>query len=342
MINNTELTIDRLFPPSLDKNTIKLYLKPKYRLDYNAINQNLSKPLRDFVFRGGKRLRPILFLTVLESFNYPYKNYYDIASLIEIVHNGTLVLDDIEDNGILRRGKPACHLSFGIDTATNLGMSMLVLPLNNILANKNLNEEQKLRLFNIYTEELTNVSFGQAIDIYWHKEPTSDITVEEYMEMVRLKTGSLMRMSTRMACAVAGKNMETEKDFEVFSEKVGMAFQIVDDILDLKNIDGKLGKVYGNDITEGKLSLPMVSAMNLMDKESKKVLFNILNKHTRNRKLILKAVKMVNESGGVDNAYNMAKKLSEDAWKDLSDKYGNKYDLAKLKDLALFFVSRDH
>lgn len=317
--------------------------KPVYKLHISALQKNLNDPIRDFVLRGGKRIRPLLFILTLKAFHIDYKKHLDIAVLIEIVHNGTLVLDDIEDNGELRRGKPTCHKKFGLDTATNVGASMHLLPLRLIEKNSaNYSKDQLVRLWSVYTDELTNVSFGQALDIYWHKTHPKDISVDKYLEMVRLKTGSLMRMSMRMAVVVANKNEKIEKLFQDFAENIGIAFQIIDDSLDLQNTKkGEFGKAVGNDITEGKLSLPTILALKQLKKRKRTRLLNILKSHTRNKKNILEALKIINSTSAINDSYKFARTLVEESWKKV-EKSNNGAELAELKSVAEFIIKRTY
>lgn len=339
-----EETIEKYFPRRWRRKDIRFFLgNSKFEIDSVALHNNLNDPVRDFVLRGGKRLRPKLFLTTLKLFGIKYKKYSDIAALIELVHNGTLVLDDIEDDGELRRGKPTVHKKYGLDTATNVGMSLHVLPLRMLLVNhKELTDTQRLRMWEIYSEEVTNVSFGQALDIYWHKNQTNDIRVSRYLEMVRLKTGSLMRMSTRMACVIAGKDKKTEKVFQVFAEDLGIAFQVIDDVLDLSPDNKKFGKAYGNDITEGKVSLPVIFALQSANIEDHARLLEILHKHTRDKRLIEKAISIIELTGGREKAILFSKKMIQDAWQKLELTYRTNEDMSELKKLAYYFVERDY
>ncbi|OGM28305.1 hypothetical protein A2801_02505 [Candidatus Woesebacteria bacterium RIFCSPHIGHO2_01_FULL_41_10] len=288
-------------------------------------------------------MRPKLFLTTLKLFGVSPKKYADIAVLIELVHNGTLVLDDIEDDGVLRRGKPTVHQKYGIDTATNVGMSLHVMPLRMLLVNhKELSDEQRLRMWEIYAEEVTNVSFGQALDIYWHKNQTNEIRKSRYLEMVRLKTGSLMRMSMRMACVVAAKDRKTEEIFSEFAEDLGISFQVIDDVLDLTPGNEKFGKAYGNDISEGKVSLPVIYALQKASLEDHNLLLDILHKHTKDRRLIEKAISIIEQTGARSRAVAFAKKTILKAWRKLERKYIEEKDLSELKRLAFYFVERDY
>ena len=168
----------------------------------------------------------------------------------------------------------------------------------------------------IYCEEMINVHFGQSLDIDWHKNPKSNINISEYMEMCRLKTGSLARMSIRFACVLANKSRKIEKAYGKFAESVGIAFQIKDDILDLTG-DKKFGKSFGNDITEGKFSLPVIFALKNLEKDKKENLLKILKLHTRNIREIKEAIKIIKESKAVEKSMNYADRLGALAWNEL-------------------------
>jgi geranylgeranyl diphosphate synthase type 3/geranylgeranyl diphosphate synthase type I len=344
MRKDIEAAIRKYFPTSWTKNDILFFLKKiGYQVDMFSLNNNLNAPIRDFVLRGGKRLRPVLFLKCLETFNIDSKKYIDFAVVIELLHNGTLVLDDIEDNGKLRRGKPTCHRKFGLDTAVNVGGSLYIIPLQILLSSsRNLTDNQVKRLCKVYAEELTNVSFGQSIDIFWHNNPGVKVTKRKYLEMVRLKTGSLMRMSLRMAAIIAKKNSDTEENLEKFGENIGMAFQIRDDSLDLVSKDKRFGKTYGNDITEGKMSLPVVLALETATKRDKKRLLRVLSMHTRDRKLIKESVDIIKKTGAIEESIKFANRLVDNAWKNLEREYKGKRNLDGLKELTYFFVKREY
>lgn len=323
-------------------NDVKFYLHSiKYKIDLNAVNKNLEIPMRDFVLRGGKRIRPMLFLVCVELFGDRAESYLDYAVAIELIHNGTLVLDDIEDSADLRRGKPTCHKKFGLDTAVNVGASLHILPLNIIFTNK-LPLSKSRKLIDIYKEELTNVSFGQALDIYWHKHHPKEVSEEEYLEMVRLKTGSLMRMSTRFASALTNRSEKTELLFKQLGENLGIAFQIIDDCLDLDAQSVNFGKSFGNDITEGKLSLPVIKTLKNASKTDSLRLSEILQKHTRDKQLISEAITLINKYGAITESRQFAHNIVMDTWNELESKWSKRNNLSNLRELSLFFVKRDH
>jgi geranylgeranyl pyrophosphate synthase len=344
MIDELEKVINKYFPATLTEKEILFFLKKVgFEIDVSAVNANLNLPIRDFVLRGGKRLRPVLFMQTLELFGVDYKKYKDFAVSIELLHNGTLILDDIEDDGELRRGKPTCHRKFGIDTAVNVGGALYIMPLMILQNNsKNLTAAQKLKINQIYTEELINLSFGQSIDIYWHNHPNINVSKDEYLEMVRLKTGSLMRMSLRMACVIAGKDGKIESCFKDFAEKIGMAFQIKDDALDLTSKDERFGKSFGNDISEGKISLPVVLALESASLKDKKNLVEILSLHTRNKAMIRQAVNIINNTQAVEKSIKFANELVDQAWKRIEIDCSDIKKFDALKELTYFFVKREY
>lgn len=215
-----------------EKEIASLIGAPRFKINLAPANGGLNDPLRDLIFRGGKRWRPMLFLASLDLFGLNWKKYLDLAVFIEIIHSGSLIIDDIEDGSSLRRGKPACHKIFGVNTALNAGNAAYFIPLKIFRLSK-IAENKELKLWRIYGEEMNRGHFGQAFDIFWRK---NKITAKksEYLEMCRLKTGCLARMAARMACVVAGKNENFEKDFARLVESAAVAFQIKDDIFDLK------------------------------------------------------------------------------------------------------------
>ncbi|MBI1863871.1 polyprenyl synthetase family protein [Candidatus Woesebacteria bacterium] len=349
LLINIDLTIEKFFPKKWKEKNFSFFIgEPKFEIDSKTLNKNLNDPIRDFVLRGGKRIRPLIFLTCIDFFGLNYKNYLDFAAIIELLHNGTLVLDDIEDNAALRRGKPTCHKKFGLDTATNTGVSLHLLPLKILLSKrKTLPPAKELAIWQIIMEELINVSFGQALDIYWHKNKSADeVNLKRYLEMVRLKTGSLMRMSTRLACVIAGEGEKIQKIFKDFGESIGVAFQIIDDCLDLAPPDEKFGKSVGNDITEGKLSLPVIYALRILKNQNefkkRERLIQILSKHTRDRKLIHEAIDLIKGSGAIRKSVKFANKLIDKTWLKLEEKLDRKNGkLDSLQELSYFLVKRN-
>lgn len=341
MLKDVEETLEKYFSSEWDEKDILSWInKKRFDLDIPALNANLREPVKDFLLRGGKRWRPVLFLTILKLLGADWKKYLDIAVAIELAHNGTLIIDDIEDFAELRRGKPTCHLAFGLDTAVNAGMTIHFLPLRILLTKGGLAEKQKLQFAEIYTEEIINVYFGQTLDIAWHKRPRP-ITVEEYLEMTRLKTGGLVRMAGRLACVIARRE-DLENVIVNFSELAGIAFQIKDDALEFESDEKTFGKSFGNDISEGKISLPVIFALQKMSGSEREWLLHTLGLHTKDQEILGKAMDMIKGSGAVQESLAYAEELVDDSWKEIELKLSDRKeeDVEEFKHMTYSLVKR--
>jgi octaprenyl-diphosphate synthase len=178
-----------------------------------------------------------------------------LAPLVEISHNASLIHDDIEDNSPERRGAPAIHLRYGVDTAINSGSFLYFLPL---VCVNGFEPSFQNEIFRLWAEHLRRLHLGQALDIAWHSDETAMPSLEEYNLMCRLKTGSLSRLAAILG-VLAAEPPASREIAEIFgnaSEKLGVGFQILDDV---KNLTGSIaGKQRGDDIVEGKKSLPIL------------------------------------------------------------------------------------
>ena len=336
--------LEKYFPAEWDMLNITAFVgEPRFSRDVEALDKSLNQPIRDFVLRGGKRLRPLLFLALLRGFGKDPKAYLDYGFLIELVHNGTLVIDDIEDNSELRRGKPTLHKTFGLDIAINAGVAMHVFPLRVLLEDHPfVTKAQQLQLYQAYSEEIINVYAGQALDIFWHKHLPGNVTPEEYLEMARLKTGGLIRMAVRFASILAEQSSEVEAALINFAESAGIAFQVKDDVLDLTGEEKKLGKAIGGDITEGKLSLPVILAITDLDQEKQQRLLSILGQHTRSKALIGEARILIMQTSAIAQASRRAEKLIDDAWEKVEPMIPAGKGRQMFQELVDSFVKRDH
>jgi octaprenyl-diphosphate synthase len=213
---------------------------------------SLITPLRDILSRGGKRWRPLLMTLVCESLGGG-DAAIPLTPLVEFCHNASLIHDDIEDDSNLRRGKPSIHKLYGVDTAINSGSFYYFLSLSCIefcaVENKDL-------VYRLWAEYMRKLHLGQAMDINWHRNISLVPDIEEYYAMCALKTGCLSRFAVELGAYTAGASAEAARKLGEAAEKLGICFQILDDVKNLKT--GVPGKKRGDDITEGKKSLPIL------------------------------------------------------------------------------------
>jgi octaprenyl-diphosphate synthase len=223
----------------------------------------LAAPGRDILSRGGKRWRPLLMTLVCEALGGG-DAALPLAPLVEFCHNASLIHDDIEDASDERRGKPSVHLLHGVDTAINSGSFLYFLPLACIDSWAQAAHYGR-DAYSLWAAYLRKLHLGQAIDIHWHRNFYTVPSVDEYLAMCALKTGCLARFAAELGILAAKTTgcdtRQTEPLCEAAhltdaAEKLGIGFQILDDVKDLTT--GIPGKQRGDDIVEGKKSLPVL------------------------------------------------------------------------------------
>jgi octaprenyl-diphosphate synthase len=180
-----------------------------------------------------------------------------LTPLVEFPHNASLIHDDIEDNSDERRGKPAVHLLYGTDTAINSGAFMYFLPLACLSAWESpADTALKNQIWTIWASHMRALHLGQSMDIAWHRDFHALPALDEYDRMCRLKTGCLARLAAVLGVYIGKGDSHLSGIFGNAAEQLGVGFQILDDV---KNLDkGVPGKKRGDDIVEGKKSLPVL------------------------------------------------------------------------------------
>lgn len=261
-LEKIEAALNSLLPENPGKNWIKNVFNLStqfYAFDEKFIH-TLLQPCRDLLNRGGKRWRPLLMLLIAESLGAKDEDILPLTPLVELCHNASLIHDDIEDNSPERRGKPSVHLLYGNDTAINSGAFLYFLPLA-CLSSSKLPDEVKARIRVTWDEHIRRLHLGQSMDIAWHRDFRSLPSIDEYELMCRLKTGCLAGMAAEFGVYTVNPDDETlAKSFGDHCECIGIGFQILDDVKNLTT--GLPGKKRGDDIVEGKKSLPVIIYLN--------------------------------------------------------------------------------
>lgn len=214
----------------------------------------LLDPARDLVARGGKRWRPLVMVLACELAGGSDRAYA-LTPIVELTHTASLIHDDIEDGAVQRRGEPAIHIRYGEDTAIN-GATWLYFQAFSVIDSFPCSDSLKLALYQLTSRELRRLHLGQAMDIRWHRDPSLVPVRSEYEAMVTLKTGTLARLAAESGMLAGGADPGQAADMGELAAKIGVGFQIVDDVLNLAS--GNPGKQRGDDIVEGKKSLPLI------------------------------------------------------------------------------------
>ncbi|MEM3725249.1 MAG: polyprenyl synthetase family protein [Candidatus Bathyarchaeia archaeon] len=337
--------IEKYIPRKISKEAILFKLNPpRYAYNLETLNKAVAEPIWEFLDRGGKRWRPSLFLLVCEAFGKNPDDFLDFAIIPEVIHNGTLIIDDIEDSSDYRRGKPCTYKIYGLDTAINAGNAMYYLPLLPLIKNKDKVPPQKLcKIYEIYVQEMINLSLGQAMDITWHRglANADEVSEEDYLQMCAYKTGTLARMAAKMAAVLADAAMEQVEKIGHFAESIGVAFQMQDDILDLTGeefAEKKGGR--GKDITEGKRTLIVIHTLKVADSKDRKRLIEILNMHTSDQRLREEAIAIMEKYGSIEYARRFAARIVEESWREVEKILPASEAKEKLKAFAEFLIKR--
>ena len=338
--------IERYVPKKVSQEWLEfVFGSPHYQYTPKAVQGVLLNPIWDFLERGGKRWRPILFLLIAEAVGGDVEKLKDFAIVPELIHNGSLIIDDIEDDGELRRGKPCLYKIFGVDVAINVGNFMYFLPLIVFKNNKNkFKPDILLSAYDIYAQEMRNIHLGQGTDIFWHKGKAEEISEKEYFQMCIFKTGCLSRMAAKLAVVLSGKDKELTEKVGRIAEIMGVAFQIQDDILDI-SLTGqereKFGKSFGNDIKEGKRSLMVIYTLKKATDKDKKRLLEILNKHTEDVGEVKEAIRIMEKYKSIEYAKTTAKNIITNAWQSADKVLKESKAKSRLKDFINYLVERD-
>lgn len=304
--------IEKYLPRKINRYWIKSVWGKNLAISPLVFQRAFLDPFWEFLDRGGKRWRPILFFLFAEILGAKEEEIKEFSVVPEIVHNGSLIIDDIEDQSELRRGKPSLHKIFGEDLTINLGNFLYFFPLVIFKKNKKKIDSQTYqKLIEIFFEEMVNLHLGQGTDIFWHRGNQKKISEREYLEMCALKTGCMPRLAVRMATILA-KREDLEEKLGKIAQSFGIAFQIQDDLMDL-TLEGKerkqFGKSFGNDIKEGKRSLIVIYTLTKAEKNDGKRLREILDKKTKSIKEVKEAISIIKKYKGIELARKKKKEI---------------------------------
>jgi len=262
---NLQPIFDRYLPPLEQALHDALPMPgPELRPHYGMIHYHLGwvdETLAPVAGSAGKRLRPLLCLLVTEAAGGPMERAMPIAVALELLHNFSLVHDDIEDNSTTRRGRPSVWKVWGIPQATNVGDGLFALTHLALvgLADQGVPSKRTLEAIRAFDAACVALTEGQFLDMSF--EERADVTLDEYLHMIRSKTAALTRVASQLGALIAGAPPETVAHYARFGEDLGMAFQIQDDWLGVWGEEDVTGKPVGDDICERKKNYPVVYAL---------------------------------------------------------------------------------
>ncbi len=245
----------------------------------------LYEPIRYIMALGGKRMRPALLLMACDLFDGSIIKALKPAVGIELFHNFTLMHDDIMDKAPLRRGNSTVHEKWNESIAILSGDVMLVEAYQLMM---NVDDDILREVLSIFSQTATGVCEGQQIDMNF--ESLGEVSINEYIEMIRLKTAVLLAGSLKIGALIGKADSEDAETLYKFGENLGLAFQLQDDILDVYGDPEKFGKQVGGDIIANKKTFLLIKAIELADDLDKEELNYWLNEENADSEVKVKAV----------------------------------------------------
>ncbi|MCD8297283.1 MAG: polyprenyl synthetase family protein [Prevotella sp.] len=256
-----------------------------YNLPYDRKPQSLYEPIEYVLSLGGKRIRPSLMLMAYNMYNDDPEKILPLACAIETYHNFTLLHDDLMDNASMRRGHQTVHEKWNANTAILSGDTMLVLAFQRMTQCP----PDKLKaVLDLFIETTLQIGDGQQYDMDF--EERTDVTEEEYIEMIRLKTSVLLACSLKIGALLADAQEKDAENLYKFGEQLGLAFQLQDDYLDVYGDPAVFGKAIGGDILCNKKTFMLINAFNRAEDTMKKEIMKWVTAETFNPKEKIAAV----------------------------------------------------
>ena len=301
-----------------------------------SMNSNvplLNRITHYVVNRKGKQMRPMfVFLTAKMITNGVINDkVYRAASVIELIHTATLVHDDVVDSSYMRRGFFSLNALWKNKIAVLVGDFLLSKGMLLCIDNDDFD------LLKLISKSVKDMSQGELLQI--EKARRLDIDEETYFEIVRKKTASLISSCCALGAAASGVSKDKIDQFSNFGEKIGIAFQLKDDLFDYG--EKKIGKPTGIDIREKKLTLPLIYTLNNSSKSKKRWLINCIKNHNNDKKVVKEVINYVKESGGIEYTVLKLKSFQKVAIDTLNDYPDNQYKQS-LIELVNYVIEREY
>lgn len=318
--------VEACLPHILDDAALtRLAGEPEWWRDSEAQTAVLAAPLWDLMARAGKHWRPIFGVLMLKALGAPIEPYETMFTVgPELAHTGALVIDDIEDDASERRGDTTIHLRYGTDVAVNAANAAYFIPYLLLHEQEHLTAGQRLELYEIQTRQFLRSHLGQGQDIFWSRHLTAASlgrwlgpdTTDRVLQAYADKTAAIVEGLAASACVIAGVDAATRDACTAFARAFGVAFQIVDDVLDFSDAPHRR-RPPGQDLAEGKLTYVILEALRRLPGPDRARLADILG-GARDAGHIQEGVALVRASDVLPACREEARRRVEEHWSVLS------------------------
>ena len=273
---------------------LKMVNEALEQLPYDRKPASLYEPIRYVLSLGGKRIRPVLMLMAYNLWKDDPERIMMQALGLETYHNFTLLHDDVMDNADMRRGHETVRKKWNANQAILSGDTMLLQAFERI---ESCEADKLQEVFKVFLVTAYEIGEGQQFDVEF--ETRNDVTEEEYIEMIRLKTSVLLACAVKIGAILAGASKEDADSIYKFGEQIGLAFQLQDDLLDVYGDPKVFGKNIGGDITSNKKTYMLINAVNRANAQQREELMRWIDAKTFDREEKVKAVTRLYDEIGI-------------------------------------------
>ena len=280
---------------------------------------------------GGKRLRPLLAMLAARALGYAGHDHHQLAAIIEFIHTATLLHDDVVDESDLRRGRKTANALWGNAPSVLVGDFLYSRSFQLMV------ELQREEIMRVLADTTNSIAEGEVLQLLHVRNPDTDETA--YLHVIERKTAVLFAAATKLGALLAGAYSDTQQQLHDYGLNLGYAFQIADDVLDYTADSATLGKNLGDDLAEGKATLPLIHAIAHADPATREKLRHAVQ-HGDSDALPL-VIEAIHASGGIEHSLAMARGYALRAERCLDGLEDNDW-VAALRGLARYAVERDH
>ena len=245
---------------ALDMQEVDRVIERRLRSDVALINQIAHY----IVSAGGKRIRPMLVLLFSGALGFSGPEKYELAATVEFIHTATLLHDDVVDESALRRGRQTANALFGNAASVLVGDFVYSRAFQMMVS------VDSMRVLEVLAEATNVIAEGEVLQLMNMHDP--NLRVDEYLRVIRFKTAKLFEASARLGAVLSGASADVEESCADYGRSLGTAFQLVDDLLDYEGSTSELGKNVGDDLREGKPTLPLLIAMERVGGEPREMM----------------------------------------------------------------------
>ncbi len=316
---------DLLAPIANDMKAVDAVIRN--RLDSEVV---LIRTIGDYIVgAGGKRMRPALLLMIAKALGYNGSNHQLLAAVVEFIHTATLLHDDVVDESDLRRGRSTANAVFGNAASVLVGDYLYSKSFEMMV------ESGSMQVMAVLSGATTVIAEGEVLQLLNVHDP--DVTLDRYLQVVRYKTAKLFEASAEVGAIVAGSSPAVQNAAAAYGRHIGTAFQLIDDVLDYSGDADALGKNVGDDLREGKPTLPLIRVMETGTPEQRELIRDAIRTGEADFSAVAKAIR---ETGALDYTREAARHEADLARQALDAFPGSVYR-DSLLEFCSFAVNRD-